>query len=91
MRQSIRIIIQSLSVYHVISTWMLNRTTWYLGSGNKTIKISLGNVDDSAAKAGDGKGSSYLSHSTGYFNYPTAPSDLRAVYVNDTTERLERK
>lgn len=62
---------------------------WYLGSGNKTIKISLGNVDDDAAKAGDGKGSSYLSHSTGYFNYPTAPSDLRAVYVNDTTERLE--
>ncbi|WGT60851.1 DUF2479 domain-containing protein [Ligilactobacillus salivarius] len=45
---------------------------WYLGSGNKTIKISLGNVDDSAAKVGDGKGSSYLSHSTGYFNYPTA-------------------
>lgn len=33
---------------------------WYLGSGNKTIKISLGNVDDSAAKAGDGKGSSHL-------------------------------
>ncbi|WP_338419525.1 hypothetical protein [Ligilactobacillus salivarius] len=64
---------------------------WYLGSGNKTIKISLGNVDDSAAKVGDGKGSSYLSHSTGYFNYPTAPSDLRSVYVNDTTERLERK
>lgn len=64
---------------------------WYLGSGNKTIKISLGNVDDSAAKAGDGKGSSYLSHSTGYFNYPTAPSDLRAVYVNDIAERLERK
>lgn len=64
---------------------------WYLGSGNKTIKISLSNVDDSAAKAGDGKGSSYLSHSTGYFNYPTAPSDLRSVYVNDTTERLERK
>lgn len=64
---------------------------WYLGSGNRTIKISLGNVDDSAAKAGDGKGSSYLSHSTGYFNYPTAPSDLRSVYVNDTTERLERK
>ena len=64
---------------------------WYLGSGNKTIKISLGNVDDGAAKAGDGKGSSYLSHSTGYFNYPTAPSDLRAVYVNDTAERLERK
>lgn len=64
---------------------------WYLGSGNKTIKISLGNVDDSAAKAGDGKGSSYLSHSTGYFNYPTAPSNLRAVYVNDTAERLERK
>ena len=62
---------------------------WYLISGNKTIKISLGNVDDSAAKTGDGKGSSYLSHSTGYFNYPTAPSDLRAVYVNDTTERLE--
>lgn len=64
---------------------------WYLGSGNKTIKISLGNVDDSAAKAGDGKGSSHLSHSTGYFNYPTAPSDLRAVYVNDIAERLERK
>ncbi|MYZ80028.1 BppU family phage baseplate upper protein [Ligilactobacillus salivarius] len=64
---------------------------WYLISGNKTIKISLGNVDDGAAKAGDGKGSSYLSHSTGYFNYPTAPSDLRAVYVNDTAERLERK
>lgn len=62
---------------------------WYLISGNKTIKISLGNVDDSAAKAGDVKGSSYLSHSTGYFNYPTVPSDLRAVYVNDTTERLE--
>lgn len=62
---------------------------WYLISGNKTIKISLGNVDDGAAKTGDGKGSSYLSHSTGYFNYPTAPSDLRAVYVNDTTERLE--
>ena len=64
---------------------------WYLISGNKTIKISLGNVDDSAAKAGDGKGSGYLSYSTGYFNYPTAPSDLRAVYVNDTAERLERK
>ena len=30
-------------------------------------------------------------YSTGYFNYPTAPSDLRAVYVNDTAERLERK
>ncbi|PAY27732.1 BppU family phage baseplate upper protein [Ligilactobacillus salivarius] len=62
---------------------------WYLISGNKTIKISLGNVDDSAAKTGDSKGSSYLSNTTGYFNYPTAPSDLRAVYVNDTTERLE--
>lgn len=62
---------------------------WYLRSKNKVVKISLGDVDDDAAKAGDGKGSSYLSHSTGYFNYPTAPSDLRSVYVNDTTERLE--
>ena len=62
---------------------------WYLISVNKTIKISFANVDDCAAKTGYGKGSSNLSHSTGYFNYPTAPSDLRAVYVNDTTERLE--
>lgn len=58
---------------------------WYLRSENKVIKISLGDVDDDAAKAGDGKGSSYLSHSTDYFNYPTAPSDLREVYRKQHT------
>lgn len=58
---------------------------WYLRSDNKVIKISLGDVDNEAASAGEGKGSSYLSHSTDYFNYPTAPSDLREVYRKQHT------
>lgn len=62
---------------------------WYLGSGNKTIKISLGNVDDDAAKAGDGKGGSTLAGGSGYFSKPTSPSDLRANYIDQHTQRLE--
>lgn len=62
---------------------------WYLISGNKTIKISLGNVDDGAAKAGDGKGGSTLAGGSGYFSKPTSPSDLRASYIDQHTQRLE--
>lgn len=61
---------------------------WYLGDENRTIKIDLGFVDDGEAKAGDGQGSSYLSAGTGYFSKPTSPTDLRAVYVDEHTQRL---
>ena len=62
---------------------------WYLESENKTIKISLGDVDDGAAKAGDGKGGSTLAGGSGYFSKPTSPSDLRASYIDQHTQRLE--
>lgn len=62
---------------------------WYLISDNKTIKISLGNVDDGAAKAGDGKGGSTLAGGSGYFSKPTSPSDLRTNYIDQHTQRLE--
>lgn len=62
---------------------------WYIVDENRTIKIDLGsNVDDASAQSGDGKGSSYLSAGTGYFSKPTSPSDLRAVYVDEHTQRL---
>lgn len=61
---------------------------WYLGEDNRTLKVDLGFVDDEKAKAGDGQGSSYLSPSTGYFSKPTSPTDLRAVYIDEHTQRL---
>ena len=61
---------------------------WYLGDENRTIKIDLGFVDDDKAKAGDGQGSSYLSAGSGYFSKPTSPTDLRAVYIDEHTQRL---
>lgn len=62
---------------------------WYIFDENRTIKIDLGsNVDDASAQSGDGKGSSYLSAGTGYFSKPTSPTDLRAVYIDEHTQRL---
>lgn len=61
---------------------------WYINTGNKSIKIDLGSVDDAKAQASDGQGKSYLSAGTGYFSKPTSPSDLRAVYVDEHTQRL---
>lgn len=62
---------------------------WYVIEGNKTIKISLGAVDDAKAKANDGQGKSYLSPGTGYFSKPTSPMDLRVTYINQNTQRLD--
>lgn len=62
---------------------------WYLRSENKVIKISLGDVDDAAAKTGDGKGGSTLAGGSGYFSKPTSPSDLRTNYIDQHTQRLE--
>ena len=62
---------------------------WYLKNENKVIKISLGDVNDAAAKAGDGKGNSALAGGSGYFSKPTSPSDLRASYIDQHTQRLE--
>jgi ElaB/YqjD/DUF883 family membrane-anchored ribosome-binding protein len=62
---------------------------WYLIDGNRTIKVDLGiPIDDAKAQAGDGEGNSYLSPNTGYFSKPTSPSDLRAVYIDEHTQRL---
>lgn len=62
---------------------------WYLIDGNRTIKVDLGmSIDDAKAQAGDGEGKSYLSPSTGYFSKPTSPTDLRAVYIDEHTQRL---
>ncbi len=62
---------------------------WYIIDENRTIKIDLGNnINDTSAQSGDGKGSSYLSAGTGYFSKPTKPSDLRAVYIDEHTQRL---
>lgn len=61
---------------------------WYVIDENRTLNINLGNVDDASAQSGDGKGSTYLSAGTGYFSKPTSPSDLRAVYVDEHTQRL---
>lgn len=61
---------------------------WYVIDENRTIKVSLGFVDDAKAQAGDGKGSSYLSAGSGYFSKPTSPTDLRAVYIDEHTQRL---
>lgn len=62
---------------------------WYLIDGNRTIKVDLGMpIDDAKAQAGDGEGNSYLSPNTGYFSKPTSPSDLRAVYIDEHTQRL---
>lgn len=61
---------------------------WYINTGNKSIKIDLGSVDDVKAQASDGQGKSYLSAGSGYFSKPTSPSDLRAVYVDEHTQRL---
>lgn len=62
---------------------------WYLIDGNRTIKVDLGMpINDAKARAGDGEGSSYLSAGTGYFSKPTSPSDLRAIYIDEHTQRL---
>lgn len=62
---------------------------WYIIDENRTIKISLGsNINDALAQSGDSNGSSYLSAGTGYFSKPIRPSDLRAVYINEHTQRL---
>ena len=62
---------------------------WYLIDGNRTIKVDLGMpINDAKAQAGDGEGESYLSPNTGYFSKPTNPSDLRAIYIDEHTQRL---
>lgn len=61
---------------------------WYINTGNKSIKIDLGSVDDTKAQASDGQGKSYLSAGSGYFSKPTSPTDLRAVYIDEHTQRL---
>ncbi|PWT40218.1 DUF2479 domain-containing protein [Limosilactobacillus reuteri] len=62
---------------------------WYLIDGNRTIKVDLGMpINDAKAQAGDGEGNSYLSPNTGYFSKPTSPTDLRAVYIDEHTQRL---
>lgn len=61
---------------------------WYLTDENRTIKIDLGLVDEVKAQTGDGQGKSYLSPNTGYFSKPTSPTDLRAVYIDEHTQRL---
>ena len=61
---------------------------WYLGDENRTLKVDLGFVDDEKAKATNGQGSSYLSAGSGYFSKPTSPTDLRAVYIDEHTQRL---
>lgn len=61
---------------------------WYINTGNKSIKIDLGSVDDAKAQASDGQGKSYLSAGSGYFSKPTSPTDLRAVYIDEHTQRL---
>lgn len=61
---------------------------WYVIDENRTLKIDLGTVDGGKAQSGDGQGSSYLSAGTGYFSKPTSPTDLRAVYIDEHTQRL---
>ncbi|WP_323075156.1 BppU family phage baseplate upper protein [Limosilactobacillus reuteri] len=61
---------------------------WYVIDENRILKIDLGTVDDGKAQSGDGQGSSYLSAGTGYFSKPTSPTDLRAVYIDEHTQRL---
>lgn len=61
---------------------------WYLIDENLTIKVDLGNVDETEALTGEGKNRSYLSAGTGFFAKPTSPSDLRAVYIDENTQRL---
>ena len=61
---------------------------WYTNEANKTIKVDLGFVNDVKAQSGEGKGKSYLSAGSGYFSKPTSPSDLRAVYIDEHTQRL---
>lgn len=62
---------------------------WYIIDENRTIKIDLGsNINDASAQSGDGEGNSYLSPNTGYFSKPTSPTDLRAVYIDEHTQRL---
>lgn len=61
---------------------------WYLIDDNLTIKVDLGNVDETEALTGEGKNRSYLSAGTGFFAKPTSPSDLRAVYIDENTQRL---
>lgn len=61
---------------------------WYTNEANKTIKVDLGFVNDDKAQSGEGQGKSYLSAGSGYFSKPTSPSDLRAVYVDEHTQRL---
>lgn len=61
---------------------------WYLIDENLTIKVDLGNVDETEALTGEGKNRSYLSAGSGFFSKPTSPSDLRAVYIDENTQRL---
>lgn len=61
---------------------------WYLIDENRTIKVDLGPVDDTEAQTGEGNGKSYLSAGNGFFAKPTSPSDLRAVYIDEHTQRL---
>lgn len=62
---------------------------WYVHDGYKTIKVSLGNVNAQLALTGEGKGKSALAGGSGYFSKPTSPSDLRAIYIDEHTQRLE--
>lgn len=61
---------------------------WYLVDDNLAIKVDLGSVDDAEAMNGEGQNRSYLSAGTGFFAKPTSPSDLRAVYIDENTQRL---
>ena len=61
---------------------------WYLVDENLAIKVDLGSVDDAKAMNGEGQNRSYLSAGTGFFAKPTSPSDLRAVYIDENTQRL---
>lgn len=62
---------------------------WYVHDGYQSIKISLGNVNAQLALTGEGKGKSALAGGSGYFSKPTGPTNLRAIYVDEHTQRLE--
>ena len=61
---------------------------WYIIDENRTIKIDLGTLNNNNAQSGEGSNRSYLSAGIGFFAKPTSPSDLRAIYIDEHTQRL---
>lgn len=85
------VVIHLPTVYQMNGTVEYKNGYWYLIDGYKTLRIDLGQVNDAQALAGNGH--HQISSDSTAPQQPeqtlTAPQNLTATKINDTTEKLD--